>query len=297
MATGIVSIALVIDGDLVLSRATLAIALSLWIVLAAVFLWRAWSERPRFRAEAHSPTALTAVAATAVIGSRFLDLGWPGPAAAMLVFAAGLWVALIAPVLRAVPDRGPGVLFMLTVSTESVAVLAAALAAPDHAPLLEYLALPLAAIGLALYGLTLCRFDPRELLEGRGDHWISGGALAITTLASSQITLTAAQLNVLGGRLALQDVTLALWASAVAWLPVLIAAELLRPLLRYDPMRWATVFPLGMYGVCTSTAATAVGIPVLSDLARAWTWVALAAWAAVALGLLRRRGLLATHVT
>lgn len=48
-----------------------------------------------------------------------------------------------------------------------------------------------------------------------------------------------------GGRI-LKDVALGLWVLTMLWLPVLVAAELLRPRLRYDVRRWSTVFPFGM---------------------------------------------------
>jgi hypothetical protein len=39
----------------------------------------------------------------------------------------------------------------------------------------------------------------------------------------------------------------AIYVLALAWLPVLVTAEIALPRLRFDPRRWATVFPLCMY--------------------------------------------------
>lgn len=289
MATGIVSVSLAIKGQTAVSRTLLGIAIAAWAGLAGALCWRIASDNERLRAEARSPAALAAVAGTAVLGSRFLVLGWPGPAAALLVVAAALWMAMIAFVLRGLPRPGTGATFMITVATESIAVLAAALAAPDHAPFLEYLAVLLAAAGMILYPVALSSFRVQELFSGGGDHWISGGALAISGLAWAQITLTAARLHVLGGGgVVLQDLTLAVWATAVAWLPALVAAELWRPRLGYDTRRWSTVFPLGMYAVCSYAAGAAAAIGGIGDFASAWTWIALAVWLATTLGFLRR---------
>lgn len=289
MATGIVSVALVMDGYPGISRALLGLAGAVWITLAAVFCWRALRDRPRFGAEARSAAALTAVAGAAVLGSRLLQLGWTGAAVAMLVLACALWTTLVGRVLRSLPRRASGGPFILTVSVQSLAVLAGALAGRDGAIPLAYLALPLTAGGLILYLIVLARFDARQLLHGSGDQWICGGALAISTLAIAEITLAASRIHVLGGGGAvLQDVTIALWAAAVAWLPVLLAGELLEPRLSYHSNRWATVFPLGMYAVCSYATSQAVGLAALRTLAQAFTWIALVAWALAWLGLIRQ---------
>ena len=42
---------------------------------------------------------------------------------------------------------------------------------------------------------TAARFDLRELLTGQGDHWVAGGALAISALAAGKITEAAGALG------------------------------------------------------------------------------------------------------
>ena len=289
MATGIVSVGLGIDGDRAVSDFFLGLAVAVWLLLAALFAWRLLHDRARFRAEARSAGSLAAVAGTAVLGSRFVELGTAGLGLAFLVVAALLWVSFIGPVLRALPDRGDGLAFLLTVSTQSLAVLSAKLAVSYGAPFLEYLSLPLVGAGLAMYALVLPRLDPRLLRDGRGDQWICGGALAITTLAVAQVTTSASLLGVLGGGGApLQDLTLASWAAAVVWLPAVLAGELWRPRLGYNSRRWATVFPLGMYAVSSQAAGMATGHSWLVDFGRAWIWIAVAAWLLTAVGLARQ---------
>jgi tellurite resistance protein TehA-like permease len=55
----------------------------------------------------------------------------------------------------------------------------------------------------------------------------------------------------------------------------------------YDPRRWGTVFPLGMYAAMSYAVGRAEGRPAIVTFARDWTWVALAVWALVAAASLR----------
>jgi tellurite resistance protein TehA-like permease len=115
---------------------------------------------------------------------------------------------------------------------------------------------------------------------GQGDHWVSGGALAISTLAAGRIAIGAPLLQRLWPS-ALQDVSDVLWACSMAWLPALIVAELIRPRLHYDVRRWATVFPLGMYAACSFDAGRAASVGGLIDFAKVWVWIAFAGWCVV----------------
>jgi tellurite resistance protein TehA-like permease len=229
------------------------------------------------------------VAGTAVLGTRLTLLGWHWAGIALLVVAVVLWLGLVGTVLRHWQTPTVGVSLLLTVSIESVAILAAVLGESENAAWLVVAALVPFVAGLALYGFVIARFDLRQLVAGRGDQWITGGALAISALAAARITLAAESLGVLGGVTGvLQDVSIALWAATIAWLPVLLVTEVAQPRLRYDVRRWSTVFPVGMYAACSFVVGTAVSAAVLTDFARIWVWVALAVWALVFAGTLRR---------
>ena len=158
---------------------------------------------------------------------------------------------LVVPVLRHWKTPTIGVSFVLTAATEGLAVLGANLAVTYCAGWLVSVAAAALVLGLAFYIFTAARFDLRQLIIGHGDHWIAGGALAICALAAGHVTQAAAALGQLASlQPVLSTSTLVLWCLAMVWLLPLIICEILRPRLRYDTRRWATVFPLGIYAAC-----------------------------------------------
>ncbi|MGH2930204.1 MAG: hypothetical protein ACRDL8_18515, partial [Solirubrobacteraceae bacterium] len=119
--------------------------------------------------------------------------------------------------------------------------------------------------------------------------WVTGGALAITTVVSGRIGLAAHRTGTLwGGHGPLEVGALVLWCVTMVWLPALLAAELLHPRLRYSVRRWSTVFPVGMYAACSFFVGRLTGTPGIVDFAQVWVWVALAVWLAVFCGMLGR---------
>lgn len=289
MGTGIVSVALFLDGRETPSRILLVVAGIVWAALGMILAGRVLRNRARLRLESRSPAALTGVAGTAVLGTRLSLLGWGWAGIALLVIALVLWLGLVGSVLRnwAVPTVGAS--FVLTVSTESLALLAAVLALREHAPWLLGVSFVPFVLGLAFYLFVLARFDLRQLVVGRGDHWVSGGALAISTVVAGRIAITAKELGMLGGEHGmLKGVALGLWVLTILWLPVLVVAEALYRRSRYDVRRWSTVFPVGMYAACSFIVGKAAGAPAITDFARAWVWVAVVVWLVVFAAMLRR---------
>jgi Voltage-dependent anion channel len=67
----------------------------------------------------------------------------------------------------------------------------------------------------------------------------------LTTAAAGALGLFSQQRQIL------TTGTLVIWCLAMAWLFPLVSCEILRPRLRYDVRRWATVFPLGTYAACS----------------------------------------------
>ncbi|MEU2632124.1 hypothetical protein ABZ641_34785, partial [Kitasatospora sp. NPDC007106] len=95
MATGIVSVGLNLVGRETSSQVLLALAAAGWLLLALAFALTLLRDRDRWAANAATPPALTAVAATAVVGTRFSLAGWQSTAAVLLAIAAAAWPPLL----------------------------------------------------------------------------------------------------------------------------------------------------------------------------------------------------------
>lgn len=288
MGTGIVSVALLLDGRHLLSQVLLVLDAISWLALTVLLAARAAANPGGFKIDARGPTALTAIAGTAVLGTRLTLDGWNWTGAALLIVATAIWLGLVPYVLAHWQTPTIGASFILTVATESLALLAAAVASAERAGWLVWAALGPFFLGLCFYALVLSRFDFRQLARGIGDHWVTGGALAISTVAAGQIASAAQHTSsLIGMHDALKTLALVLWCLTMIWLPALLAAELLRPRLSYNVRRWSTVFPVGMYAACSFTVGEIDSIDPITAFARVWVWVALAVWLLVTSGLVR----------
>jgi tellurite resistance protein TehA-like permease len=273
MGTGIVSVALALDGEDALSRTLFAIAAAGWLVAAAAAL-----------ARARVPASLTGVAGTAVLGARAAFLGWGRVATIALAVAVSLWLALLPSLIRTPRERAVGTSFLVVVATESIAVLAALVSRVENARWVATIAVAPLALGLVAYPLVARRFDLREVASGHGDQWVAGGALAIAALACAEVgAATTGALHT-----TLDRAALVVWLLAIGWLPVLVAGELRGPRRGFDLRRWATVFPVGMYAVCSFLVARVDGFGSIATFARIWVWVALAVWLVAFAGAARR---------
>ncbi|MBV9423964.1 MAG: hypothetical protein JOZ98_13700 [Solirubrobacterales bacterium] len=129
------------------------------------------------------------------------------------------------------------------------------------------------ALGLVAFVLVLARFDFAQLRTGPGDQWVSGGALAISTLACAELARAQAASHIVSGIHApLRIASVALWGLTMFWLPALIAGEARWPRPSYDPRRWATVFPLGMYSVMSWRSPGPVTSRTLGEPGRGSRW-------------------------
>jgi tellurite resistance protein TehA-like permease len=141
--------------------------------------------------------------------------------------------------------------------------------------------------GLCLYPLVVATIAAELRIRPRFAPalWITMGALAIATLAGSELLLAARTLAVLAPEHALlRDTNLVLWALASACIAPLAVADARSRAGWKDPWsRWSFVFPLGMYAVASQVVARAAGVEQLARLGRICFFVALAAWAVTAL--------------
>lgn len=264
MATGVLSVAAAELDHSWVSWTFFGVAVCVYVLAA------------RYAARRVDVELLAAVAATAVLATRLGLAGRHDAAYALLVAAGAGWVAACAALLWSRRFGPPtGSLLLSVVSTEAVAILAAVASRR-----LEAFALVVFAVGLALYPAALARIPPGELRTGAGDIWIAMGALAVSTLAAAHVATA-------GGGAPLRVVAGVLWLAATCWLPVLVFGELRWRRFGFEPKRWSTVFPLGMYSACSSAVAHEGGLaPGL--VGRAFFWIAVAAWLAVAAGALHR---------
>ncbi|QLY27674.1 tellurite resistance/C4-dicarboxylate transporter family protein [Nocardia huaxiensis] len=287
MATGIISVGLHLTGNEGLSRIALVLAVVIWIVLAADFAYGLLWDRSRWESEADTPPALTAVAATTVLGTRFALLGWHAVAVGLLVVAVLVWPVLLTLVIRHWHRHMPGAAFLVCVATQGISVLTATLALEAEADWPAVVALLFFVLGLALYLAALVRFDPAQIWRGEGDQWVFTGALAISALAGSKLVASQEWTGV--PHTVLRVVTLALVAVNLLCYAVLVIAEIVRFRPGYNVRRWATVFPLGMTAVAAMSTGAVTDIPALHTAGKYLLIVAIAVWALVAAELVATR--------
>jgi tellurite resistance protein TehA-like permease len=244
---------------------------------------------------------LTIVAATCVMGSQLVVVGGaPGVAFWFWVSGVVLYVLLVYSVFTALtvktekPPLADGInggWLVSVVAAQSVAVLGALLAPSVAEPdrlLLFSLAMWLGGgmlyfwiISLIFYRYTFFTMAPSDLAP---PYWINMGAAAISTLAGSMLVGANARSPVIASILPfVRGFTLMWWATATWWIPMLVVLSIWRHVirrfpLRYDPLYWGAVFPLGMYTVATVRLSRAVDAQYLVRIAHFTVIAALAAW-------------------
>jgi len=310
MATGIIAVAATQQKVTWLAEVLYAIAAVAYVVLLALTVIRVAFFNRAFAADLTSHSKgfafLTTVAATNVLGSASVavhgwrDLAWVLWWASLALWAVLLYSTLIAVVLRGdKPGLGAGIngtWFLLTVSTESIAVLGA-LVLPKHpSDLLAFTCLSMFLLGIVLYLIVMTMvflrwtFQELEPTEADPPAWIAAGSVAITVLAGSNL-LGSAAVSPRLTRLApvLEGFVTLAWATATFWFPLMIAIGVWRHLvrrmpIRYHPSYWALVFPLGMYAAATFKMNAILHVGLGNWLPRSMTCIALIAWAATFAG-------------
>lgn len=317
MSTGIVSIAAYLLGHRTIAFTLFHLNIVQYVALAVLYCARAWMVPRRFLSTmvAHrtGPAYFTIVAGSAIMAAQMLVLEKNTTAGMVLWIVAVLfWIVLTYTFFMAVIverekptiDKGiDGGWLLAVVATQALAVTGALLAERlDRSWLLELdlLALAFWMWGIMLYiwlmSLIFYRYlffhvSPRDLAP---PYWIDMGAMAISTLAGTQLVLNAADVPFLDAMLPfLKGMTVFCWATGTWWIPMLLLLAIWRygyerfPL-GYDPLDWSAVFPFGMYAACTWQMDRALDLGMLAGLARIFLWVALVAWVVTFLGMLHR---------
>ncbi|MCC6906868.1 MAG: tellurite resistance/C4-dicarboxylate transporter family protein [Phycisphaerales bacterium] len=314
MATGIISNACHLLGFHLIALALLWLNVVFYVSLWSMTAIRLGRFPSRFVADLRDHNRgvgfFTMIAGTCVLGSQCLIiLALPELATGLWVLGLLLWIVLTYTVFASLtvkqskPELARGInggWLVAVVGTQAVSLLGGQVShylepsrqAVLFASLMFWLGggmLYVWIISLIFYRYTFFALEPSDLAP---PYWINMGAMAISTLAGT-VLIDNASTSALLESLApfLGGVTLLFWATATWWIPMLIILGVWRhgyrrfPL-RYDPLYWGAVFPLGMYTVCTYRLTQVLPVEFLTPLPRAFIYIALAAWALTFCGLI-----------
>lgn len=306
MSTGIVSIALHFLGYSSAAYMLFGINIVLYVLLACGHSIRFLRFPQKMRAEftAHKSAAgfLSFTAASAVLGTQMLVLGNAPQAGealfsiAVITWCLFLWggfFGLFTIQQKPLLEHGINGAWLLgTVATQGLVILGlGCVAGSEWNPEVAYLAFAaLFGLGIMLYILVITMifyrfcFKPLEPQELSPTFWINAGAVAISTLAGTELILHAQHSALLRDILPfIKGLTLLAWGTASWWLPLLFLLGLWRHWMQkypftYSPEYWGMVFPMGMYTACTFMLSKAFDLPALLAIPRLFIAVAVLAW-------------------
>lgn len=313
MATGIISNALYFEGRRELSDVLFAVNVIAYPWLIFLTAWRLVRYPRAIWTDLIDPRLVfsffTTVAATDVFGVGVNLRGSGTIALALWLFALCTWFFLIYfsfGVLTFLNTaHGAKVVhggwLIAIVGTESLVILGTVVAPKlgSLGPTVFVLIHMLWGVGLGLYGIFVTLFAYRIFFfDIESDDltpllWVVMGAAAISTNAGSTLLLTESGMPFLQSmRPFIDGITLIMWAWATWWIPLLVLFGIWkhgvsRVPLRYTPMLWSLVFPLGMYALASLRLSLAAEFPPLRLISHVMVWIALLVWLATAIGLAR----------
>jgi tellurite resistance protein TehA-like permease len=311
MATGIVSIGCRLLGYPVLAEVLLAATVIGFVVLLIAYLLRAFRFPRRFAASLRAPSSavayFTVVAGTNVLATALLAHGLWSISLVLGIFAFLVWLVLTYGLFSSIVLAGnrpllreiTGVWLVWVVGTQSIAVLATALAPqlpwPMGRDMLGAASVLFWSVGIVLYLILVVIIFLRLFLiettaaEMGPAYWILMGATAISVRAAAGILMlsSSAQAPLLAETHAfVAGAAVVLWSFGSWFIPALVLFGLWRYFVRrfpwsYEPKLWSVVFPLGMYAVASVTLGRAIDFEFMRGLAAVWVWFGIAAWGIV----------------
>ena len=311
MATGIISVGTDLLGDHLLSQVVLGVTVAAFVGLVLAYAARLVWFAPFVRQSVADPTTamayFTVVAGTDVLAVRLVMATHPLIAFALGVGAAAVWLGLtyalpwsiVAAARRPVLGEINGTWLVWVVATQSLSIVAAAVAPSAPATWLRAdlpaIAVSLWGLGVMLYLILIVIIFLRLLVievtpaEMGPAYWIAMGATAISVRAAAGILVLhdpSSAVLVAVMRPFVVGLSVVLWAFGTWWIPLLVLLGFWRYVLRryprtYEPRLWNVVFPLGMYTVASFSLGQIAGLDFMASVARIWVWIGVAAWAAV----------------
>jgi len=313
MATGIVSMAFHFHGYGDVARGLFFLNLGQYLLLWSALILRMLQFPNSVLADAkdhlRAPGFFTLTAGTGVLSVQcYHVIAWSTTGMILAFLTAFLWMVMIYGIFvslivrKAKPDIVKGInggWLVAIVATQSVSIVSTTFAQSLgwNEMILLFGGLMTWCFGVMLYiwiiSMIVYRYmffalEPDDLSP---PYWINMGAVAISTLAGCG--LIAAQEGhplILELLSFIKGLTFLLWSTATWWIPMLLMLgywrHVIRKLpLRYDPLYWGLVFPLGMYSVCTFRLSIEFDLLVVRPISTAFLLIGFIAWLVVFSGM------------
>lgn len=313
MASGIISIGFnTLQFDL-LADALYVFALCAWLMLLALNAARVVRQTRAVRRDLLNPRMVfsyfTLVAGTDIVGMLLLARGHPALALACWIFAFAAWCTLLYLAFSVLTFLSHehnvnivhGGWLISIVGTQSLVLLGAQLAPVlgEYAVYMMVEVHMLWGLGLVFYGIFVTLFCYRIFFLTLKPEdispllWVVMGATAISANAGTGLLTEDPRLPFLvAQRPFIDGITLMIWAWGTWWIPMLFLFGFWKHVvaglpLKYEPVMWSFVFPLGMYAVASVRLGLTAEFAPLQWVSQVMIWVAFAAWLFVLGGLVR----------
>lgn len=316
MATGILSIAALLEGYIWLATGLYYINILLFIILLIFMLRRIFVEWSSFKSDLKSyekgPGVFTFIVAICIIGNQVVLFNeWYTLGRTLLVIAAIAWIFInysfffnitVTKKKKSLKDGISGSWLLSVVAIQAMAILIIYTSVKsEHALFIAtclfftgsvfYLYL----MSLIIYRISFFELHAKDLGAA---YWINMGATAITALAGSLLILNGKDSHLIVALIPfIKGLTLLFWSAGTWWIPLLIMLGIWRHVIRkvkapvtasgYDPSYWAFVFPLGMYTASTYRLSETLDLAFLKIIPDYFIFIAIATWCALMIGLIR----------